>query len=122
MIVGFTVTDYKGHERDAVDFINKYCILSSPDIAKNIVAAGPGVNIYSDGLSASLVQGQPFLSTLIETRSGKYMVVSTVNFTVEIMYNGNIKRLLPTEYMYIAPAEKNQFTYYMDLGLIKIIE
>ena len=50
------------------------------------------------------------------------MVVSTVNFTVEIMYNGNIKRLLPTEYMYIAPAEKNQFTYYMDLGLIKIIE
>ena len=122
MIVGFTVTDYKGHEKIAVEFIRKYCILSSPDIAQNIVNAGPGVNIYSDSLTAALVQGQPFLSTLIETRSGRSMVVSTVNITVELTYNGRIKRLLPTEYFYIAPTEKGQFDYYKELGLIKIID
>ena len=51
------------------------------------------------------------------------MVVSTVNFTVELTYNGEDKEVTPLlSIFYIAPTEKGQFDYYKELGLIKIID
>ena len=65
MIVGFTITDFKGHEEEAVEYIQKVCILESPDIAQNIVNAGPGVNIFSKAIVLSELQAQPFSATPI---------------------------------------------------------
>lgn len=121
MIVGFTITDFKGHEDAAIEYIKKVCILESSDIAKNIVAAGPGVNIFSKAIVLSELQAQPFVSTPIETQDGKYLLVSEVNFNLELLYNGSILRLVPTEYIYIMPDEVPQFEECISQGLVRLI-
>lgn len=121
MIVGFTITDFKGHEREAVEYIQKVCILESSDIARNIVDAGPGVNIFSKAIVLSELQSQPFSATAIETQDGKYLLVSEVNFNLELLYNSRILRLVPTEYIYIEPNEVSQFEEYISQGLVKLI-
>lgn len=121
MIVGFTITDFKGHEQEAVEYIQKVCILESPDIAQNIVDAGVGVNIFSKSIVLSELQAQPFSATTIETQDGKYLLVSEVNFNLELLYNGSILRLVPTEYIYIEPDEVSQFEEYISQGLVKLI-
>lgn len=121
MIVGFTINDFNGYEKEAVEFINKVCILESPDIAQNIVNEGPGINIFASGLSLFQLQSQPFSCTPIETQDGKYMVISAVNFKLELLYNNSILVLWPTEYTYIDPDEINQFEIYEKQNLIKCI-
>ena len=121
MIVGFTITDFKGHEQEAVEYIQKVCILESPDIAQNIVDVGPGVNIFSKAIVLSELQSQPFSATPIETQDGKYLLVSEVNFNLELLYNSSILRLVPTEYIYIEPDEVSQFEEYISQGLVKLI-
>ena len=121
MIVGFTITDFKGHEQEAVEYIQKVCILESPDIAQNIVDVGPGVNIFSKAIVLSELQSQPFLATPIETQDGKYLLVSLVNFNLELLYNSSILRLVPTEYIYIEPDEVSQFEEYISQGRVKLI-
>lgn len=121
MIVGFTIIDFKGHEQEAVEYIQKVCILESPDIAQNIVDVGPGVNIFSKAIVLSELQSQPFSATPIETQDGKYLLVSLVNFNLELLYNSNILRLVPTEYIYIEPDEVSQFEEYISQGLVKLI-
>ena len=121
MIVGFTRTDFKGNEQEAVEYIQKVCILESPDIAHNIVDVGPGVNIFSKAIVLSELQSQPFSATPIETQDGKYLLVSLVNFNLELLYNSSILRLVPTEYIYIEPDEVSQFEEYISQGLVKLI-
>lgn len=121
MIVGFTITDFNGNEDAAVEFIRRVCILESPDIAQNIVDAGVGVNIFSMSLSPQELKVQPFENTPIETKEGKLLLASAVNFNLELHYNGDILRLVPTEYIYIEPNEVSQFSEYLDQGLVKII-
>lgn len=121
MIVGFTITDFKGHEKEAVAYIQKVCILESPEIAQNIVDEGAGVNIFSKAIVLSELRSQPFSSTTIETQDGKYLLVSAVNFNLELLYNNNILRLVPTEYIYIEPEEVPQFEEYISQGLVKTI-
>lgn len=121
MIVGFTITDFKGHEEEAVEYIQKVCILESPDIAQNIVNAGPGVNIFSKAIVLSELQAQPFSATPIETQDDKYLLVSLVNFNLELLYNNNILRLVPTEYIYIDSDEISQFEEYISQGLVRLI-
>lgn len=121
MIVGFTITDFNGHEQEAIDYIQRVCILESPDIAQNIIDAGPGVNIFSKAIVLEELQSQPFSSTTIETQDGKHILVSAVNFNLELLYNSSILRLVPTEYIYIEPGEVPQFEEYMWQGLVKLI-
>lgn len=121
MIVGFTITDFKGHESDAVEFIKRVCILESPDIAQNIVNEGPGINIFSASITAGELAAQPFSSTPIETVDGKYLLVSIVNFNLELLYNGRILRLVPTEFIYIQSQEVAQFEKYIAQGLVRLI-
>ena len=121
MIVGFTITDFNGHEQDAIEYIQKVCILESPDIAQNIVDAGPGVNIFSKAIVLEELNAQPFATETIETQDGKYLLVSSVNFSLELLYNNNILRLVPTEYIYIEPDEVVQFEEYISQGLVKLI-
>ena len=121
MIVGFTITDFKGFEQAAVEFIQKVCILEDPSIAQNIVDAGVGVNIFSASLTLEELQEQPFESTPIETQDGKDLIVSIVNFNLELLYNNAILRLLPTEYIYVEPSEVFQFETYLKQGLVRAI-
>lgn len=121
MIVGFVITDFRGHEDAAIKYIQKVCILESSEIAKNIVDSGPGINIFSKGIILSELKAQPFLTSTIETQDDKYLLVSSVNFNLELLYNGSILRLLPTEYIYILPSELSQFEEYLKQGLVRVI-
>ena len=121
MIVGFTITDYKGHEDDAVAFIRKKCILESPTIAENIVKAGTGINIFSNSISESDLASQPFKSVPIVLKEKKLILVSIVNFNLELTYNEKTLRLVPTEYIYIDPSEIMQFIDYIKQGLVRVI-
>lgn len=121
MIVGFTIDDFNGHEQEAVDFINRVCILEDPNIARNIVEAGPGVNIFSKAVTLSELNAQPFSATPIETRDGKYILASAVNFKLELPYNGTTLRLFPTEYIYIDPREVSQFEECLAQKVVAVI-
>lgn len=121
MIVGFTITDYRGHRNEAIEFIRKVRILENPKIADNIVSAGLGINIFTESVSLAELKSQPFECSPIETRDGKYLVASAVNFNLELIYNNDVLRLVPTEYLYIEPDEVPQFVRYIKQGLVRII-
>ena len=121
MIVGFTITDFRGCEKKAVEFIRKMCILESPDVAQNIVDAGPGVNIFSLAVTLTDLKEQPFLTTPIEVQDDRHLLISIVDFNIELLYNGDILRLVPTGYIDIAPDEAFQFKEYVRQGLVRII-
>lgn len=119
MIVGFTITDFNGYKDEAIKYIQKVCVLEDPKVAENIVAVGTGVNVFAQNIELSDLLMQPFLAAPIETQDGKFLVVSAVNFNLELLYNGSILRLVPTEYVYIAPNEVSQFLQYAEQKLIK---
>ena len=105
MIVGFTITDFNGHEAEAIEFIRKVCVLENPEVAKNIVAAGVGVSVYSPNLTRELLNSQPFSCTPIETQAGRFLLVSNVDFLLEFSYADNVVRLEPTHYIYIPVSQ-----------------
>ena len=119
MIVGFTITDFNGHEDEVIKYIQRVCVLEDPKVAENIVAAGTGVNVFAQNITLSDLNKQSFSATPIETQDGKFLVVSAVNFNLELLYNGSILRLVPTEYVYITPDEVSQFLKYAKQKLIK---
>lgn len=119
MIVGFTITDFNGHEDDAVEYIRKVCILEDPEIAQNIVDAGVGVNIFPKSIDLEELSKQPFSSQTISVQDGKYLIVSAVNFNLELLYNDGILRLVPTEYIFVEPNEVFQFKEYINQGLLR---
>lgn len=121
MIVGFTITDLKGYRDAAIEYIRKVCILESPEIASNIVDSGVGVNVYSSNIDRVELSRQPFSTRAIETINGKVLLISTVNFNLELLYNGRILRLYPTQYAYILVGEVPQFTRYIQQGLVTTI-
>lgn len=121
MIVGFTINSVGNNQKELADFIRKYCILESPDIADNIVKLGKGVNIFSKSLTVEAFNGVSFEYSLIETISGKVIVASAVNFNLEVKYNGRIKRVGPTEYFYINVDEVGQFEEYVRQKLLAFV-
>ena len=121
MIVGFTITDFNGHEDAAIEYIKKVCILESTDVARNIVEAGTGVNVFSNAITLSELEAQPFSATPIETQDGKYIITPIVNFNLELLYNSNTLRLVPTEYIYVPDKDVFQFETYIRQGLVKTI-
>lgn len=121
MIVGFIITDFKGHEKDAVSFIQRVCILESPDIAWNIVNLGTGINIFSSTISIDELLSQPFDSTPIEIQENEHLLVSAVDFNIELLYNNRVLRLKPTEYIHIEYGEILQFMDAINQGLVKVI-
>lgn len=109
MIVGFSIVDLQGHKDDAIEFIRRNCILDNQEIAVNIVEAGSGVNVYANDLTTEILEGLPFEVSPIEVNYGKVLLVSAVNFNLEITYNNRPLRLKPTEYREINPNEVAQF-------------
>ena len=122
MITGFTILNLNGHEKEAIQFIRKVCILDDPSIADNIVAVGNGVNVYSKCLTAELLENQPFECSPINTITGKFLVASAVDFPLELKYgNDKVVRLQPTMYLYVEENEIEPFRLYQKQGLVAII-
>ena len=121
MIVGFTIIDTKGNEEAAIQYIQKVCVLESPEIAENIVSAGSGVNVFSRNIVLSELLSQPFKTKPIEVEDGEFLIVSAVNFNVELEYDGNILRLMPTEFTSVKAEDVSHFSRYVHLGLVKVI-
>ena len=121
MIVGFTITNFNGHEADAVRFIQSVCILERPEIAENIVRVGVGVNVYSFNLTRALLDSQPFSTTPIETRDGNCLMVSNVDYLLEFSYLGNIVRLEPTQFIYVPYEDVPQFKELSMKRFVKFI-
>lgn len=119
MIVGFKILDLRGNEKAAADYIRKVCILESPDIADNIVRVGAGVNVFPPKVNSVELAAQPFKSELIELLDGEVIVASAVDFRLEVLYNGHLKGLAPTEYLRIKPTEIEQFSTYIMQGLMR---
>lgn len=118
MIVGFTING--GNPKEIAAFIRKYCILESPEIADNI-AKLKGVNVFSKSLDEEALSEATFAFTPIKTIDGKVIVASAVNFNLEVVYNGRIKRITPTEYFYINSSEIGQFKEYVRQKLLAFI-
>ena len=121
MIVGFTVLDYRGHEEEAIKFIRKHVILRSPVIARNIVERGPGINIYTRTITAELLNEQPFLAQLIELDKEHRMVISAVDFHVEILLPEGSLKLSPTEYVKIPYDDAAKYQKYVDTNHICMV-
>lgn len=121
MIVGFTITDLNGNRQAAIDYIRKVCIIEDQTIPENIVDAGRGVNIYSNVIDLTELMSQPFSATPIETQAGKHLLISIVNFNLELKYNEDILRLVPTEFVFITPQEVAQFKLPIRQGLVRVI-
>lgn len=121
MIVGFVIESFLGHEDEAVAFIQKVCILSDRSIAQNIVAAGPGVNIFSKGVTLADLRQQPFRCSPIMVEDGEVLIVSAVDFIVEIESPNGLVRLLPSQYLRVSANEAIPFFVYERQGLVKIL-
>nr|DAO11082.1 MAG TPA: hypothetical protein [Caudoviricetes sp.] len=120
MIVGFTILDYKGRQEQAVKFIQRYCLLESPEVAKNIVALGAGVNVFTPNVDADLLSAQPFKCAPIAVEDGKLLVASAVNFNIEFIFNGNSVRLLPTQYFVIEGSDLSQVATLVKRRLLRV--
>jgi hypothetical protein len=83
------------------------------------VAAGPGINIYSESVTQAMLNEQAFTASLLKTTSGKYMLVSMANFLLELPYNGGTLRLWPTEIARILPSEVEQFQKVYEQKLVR---
>lgn len=121
MIVGFVITSFNGHEDAAVDYIRKVCVLDEPDMAQNIVNSGVGVNVFSDNIELGELRGQPFSADVIEVSNGECLIVSIVEFNLEVLHKGVLHRLRPTEYLRVPVSEAVEFSDYIRQNLVRVI-
>lgn len=120
MIVGFVIESFLGHEDEAVAFIQRVCLLSDQSIAQSIVTAGPGVNIFSKGVTLEDLQRQPFRCSPIMVEEGEALIATAVNFAVEVEGPKGPIRLLPSQYLKVSASEAIHFFTYEKQGLVKI--
>lgn len=121
MIVGFTITDYKGAEQAAAEYIQRVCFLESIDEAKSMieVCRDAYLNVFPGYVDEEELRNQPFETTLIKTKSEQFIVASNISFVVELPIGGNITRLLPNSYFFISKAHKEALRLPLRQGIIK---
>ena len=110
--VGLKISNIVGHEAAVESFIREYCIFERPEIPYNIAHRSREVNVYSqafyemDGSAfETLVAGLPFTAIPIGYEPPCILLVSTVNFVLEFMFNHELIRLLPTDYISGVPVD-----------------
>ena len=120
MIIGFSITNLNGHNQEAIEYIQKVCILESKQIAVNLVNSGKyPINVFAPYVTLAAEGSMPFDFTLIRTEPDKYIVTSVVNFMVELSFNQGSIRLLPTQYIHVTQEEIGQLLPYVRQGLIR---
>lgn len=127
MKVGFTIigSSISQDNRDSViDFISSNFILPEKSVAENIVSTvmkGSDVSIYGDNIDYTKLDAQPFGYTAINVTEGKFLVVSAVDFKLELAHNGSTIILLPTENMEVSYEDALTFGEEVEQGLVRII-
>lgn len=103
---------------------DKYCLVENKDeMLNSILTAGEGVSIFfkrvlNERDLDTLRDLAASIGELIETKEGSFLVVSAVNFTIEIPYNEGTLRLRPTEYFYATSDEVRQIVVPLRQGLL----
>lgn len=103
---------------------DKYCLVENKDeMLNSILTAGKGVSIFfkrvlNERDLDTLRDLAASIGELIETKEGSFLVVSAVNFTIEIPYNEGTLRLRPTEYFYATSDEARQIVVPLRQGLL----
>ena len=120
MIIGFTITDYNGYEQEALDFLKEYCVVNQPGLLESIVASGPGVNIFpTQILTEEILDAQPFSYEPITTLGGVQLLISGVNFVLEVPIGDEIQRIKPADFFYVESAEA--YLKYINKGFLVVI-
>lgn len=127
MNVGFTIIGSSISQSDrssVIDFISSNFILPEKSVAENIVSTvmrGANVSIYGDSIDYALLDEQPFNYSVISVTEGRFLVVSAVDFKVELQRNGETVILLPTENIEVSYDEALTFEEEVRQGLVRII-
>ena len=126
MELGFTITGSsidKSNRRSVIDFLVDTYILPSRSIAENIVSEvinGSDVSIYGENLDYRAVDAQPWQYEIIAIENGKFLLVSAVDFKLELHLNGELLILVPTESKEITYNEAVTFEREVSQGLVRI--
>lgn len=126
MKVGFTIKGSsisENNRRSVVDFLVKTYILSSKSIAENIVSEvikGSDISIYGENLDYSVVDSQPWRYETISVENGKYLLVSAVDFKLELYLDGELFVLKPTENKEVTYYEALTFEKELSQGLVRV--
>ena len=92
MELGFTIKGssiIESNRRSVIDFLVETYILPSRSIAENIVSTvinGSDVSIYGTDLDYRAVDAQPWEYSIIAIESGKFLLVSAVDFKFCLLY------------------------------------
>lgn len=103
---------------------DKYCLVENKDeMLNSILTAGKGVSIFfkrvlNERDLDTLRDLATSIGELIETKEESFLVVSAVNFTIEVPYNEGTLRLRPTEYFYATSDEIRQIAVPLRQGLL----
>ena len=126
MELGFTIKGSsisKNNSRDVIAFLVGTYILPSSAIAKNIVSEvinGSDVSIYGENIDYHAVDSQPWQYEIIAIEDGKFLLVSAVDFKLELHLNGELLVLRPTESKEITYDEAVTFEKEVSQGLVRI--
>lgn len=121
-LAGFRILDYNGHEEETIEFLKQVCIFEDEDTARNIVEKGAdAINIFSKCISSDILNAQSFTWEPI-TVTGKYaLLVSLVDFRLEISYNGTLYVLMPDDYIEMPADDVQQFELFIKQGYLGAI-
>lgn len=121
-LVGFRILDYNGHEKETIEFLKQVCIFEDEDTAKNIVEKGAdAVNIFSRCITSELLNQQSFSWEPITVDGKNALLVSLVNFRLEISYKGTLHVLLPADYIEMTADDVPQFELFIKQGYLGAI-
>ena len=126
MELGFTIKGSsidKSNRRSVIDFLVDTYILPSRSIAENIVSAvinGSDVSIYGERLDYRAIDAQPWQYEIIAIENGKFLLVSAVDFKLELHLNGELLILGPTESKEVTYDEAVTFEKEVSQGLVRI--
>lgn len=124
MIVGFTIKAGSVLDRKVVsEYLRSILILEDKMVADNIVSNSfvTDINVFCNSLDADVLSEQPMQAELIEVQNGEHLVVSAVDFKLEIPFNDELLILKPTEYRLLTRNDAEQFSWAVKNRLVKII-
>ena len=113
--------DTAGFEKEAVAFIMEVCFVEDISVAKSIVAVTKPINVWTRNITEDLLNAQPFETTPIFLENGSFMVVSAVDFLVEVSDAFGITRFKPTEYITGDLEYATRFRKQIEMGLLATI-
>ena len=126
MELGFTIKGssiIESNRRSVIDFLVDTYILPSRSIAENIVSTvinGSDVSIYGTNIDYRAVDSQPWQYSIIAIEKGKFLLVSAVDFKLELHYKGDLLILGPTESIEVSYEDALTFDKEVKQGLVRI--